>query len=554
MRLLARPLTALLAVPILTVLCVLALAGGTSRTAAEEGQYLHFGGPDSGYIEVPSDPALNPASEITIEAWVYLTSGAGWGADADEGCPTFVGKNYKTGYWFGLDCNGSTKLRFYATGDKVVSNGSVPVNEWAHVAVSYDGAAVTFYINGVVDSTMPFMGVVSANTDPLQIGHDIAWDATPIGHIDEVHIWNIVRSKQAVALDMDTIKSPEVGLIGVWNMEGTPDATVGGFTGTLVGDVTFEGAPLTPSPTPEPPYQKGDDNCDHSLDPADLVPVLHWLAGSGFVAPCPEVPDVSIAGPADDGWFDASPNTGYIEVPDNAALNPAGAITVEARVYLTSYLSPNSGNSCPGLLGKAYRSAYWLGLCSGHLRFYSRGATDPATFRDSTGLLPLRRWVSVAAVADHASLRFYINGLLDSEFTLPEGTLGQDTSPLRIGSDVDWNVAPWGAISEVRIWDVARTQEEIQSTLGDNLTSPQDGLVAVYPLAGDANDALGNYNGSVVNTVKFSDELPPPYFPDTDCNGFLQAGDLLPLVAYLAGVPDRAPVPGGCEAIGSDIP
>lgn len=543
------PVLALLGIAAAALVLVAVFSGGTPRSAAEEGQYLHFTGPGSGYIEVPDAPALNPDSEITIEAWVFLTSGNGWGTDAEfEGCPTFVGKNYVLGWWFGLDCAGSTRLSFYPDGQDshVLSIGSVPVGEWAHVAVTYDGFDVRFYINGALDSTVPAPGVPGSSDAPLRIGQDVEWDASPIGHIDEVHLWSIARSPAAVALDMDTITEPEVGLVGVWNMEGTPNADVGGFTGTLVDDAEFAGTPITPSPTIEPPFLKGDIDCDHSTTAADALPLILAASGvSGNPAPCVTASVLSAAGVPE--WWNASTGEGYIEIPHDDALNPEDAITIEARVNMYSFLSSNAFNSCVSLVGKGYQTAYWLGVCSGRLRFYPRGTGSNV---DSPHVLPLREWTHVAVVADHTSVKFYVNGELDSEFTNDDEPLATNANVLRIGSDASWNQIPWAALQEVRIWDVARTQEEIQADMDTAITPPQDGLVAVYHLAGGPADATGAHDGVESDALTYG-TLPAPYWPDINCGGLIEVGDILTLIASVGGVPHFAGVPDGCEEIGT---
>jgi hypothetical protein len=347
---------------------------------------------------------------------------------------------------------------------------------------------------------------------------------------------------------MEPIATSQIGLVGVWNMEGSPNADVGGFTGTLTGDAEFAGTPITPPPTAEPPFLKGDVTCDHLVNTADLSPLLRFGVGLGaYPAPCElALLPFSVQGFAQ--WFDASQGQGYVEVPDDSALNPADAITIEARVNLWSYLSPTGGSGCSSLVGKGYLTAYWFGLCSGHLRFYPRGQ---GSLHDSTGVVPLRQWVHIAAVADHTSVKFYINGQLDSEFTTDDAPLSQNTQPLRIASDIDYNFPPWAGLSEVRIWNIARSQADIQATMDDAISTPQTGLVAVYPLAGNADDALGGHNGAAVGAVSFGSTLPLPYFHDIDCDGLVDATDLLPLVAYIAGVADAVPVPDGCEAVGA---
>lgn len=188
----------------------------------------------------------------------------------------------------------------------------------------------------------------------------------------------------------------------------------------------------------------------------------------------------------------------YISVNHSAALNPTGQITIEAWLNITS-LNPGE---CVSIIGKGYVSTYWLGVCdvSGvpTFRTYLRGGSSART----SGVVPLGRWTHVAVTFDGARRKHYING--EEVADLPEsGPLPTNTSQVRIGSDVDWNFQPQGAIDEVRLWNVARSISQIRSTLNVALTSPQAGLVAVWGLNGNPSAAVGPHNGTNVNSPTY---------------------------------------------------
>ncbi len=102
-------------------------------------------------------------------------------------------------------------------------------------------------------------------------------------------------------------------------------------------------------------------------------------------------------------------------------------------------------------------------------------------------------WTHFAFVYDGTTLRVYANGevVVDEEVVLD--TQG-DEWPLRIGA---WREQHFnGAIRDVRVWNVARTQAQIQANMSDTSSLPQANLVAWWPLdEGEgrvANDASGN--------------------------------------------------------------
>lgn len=192
--------------------------------------------------------------------------------------------------------------------------------------------------------------------------------------------------------------------------------------------------------------------------------------------------------------LDGSPAHGYARVPSSGALNPTGAITVEAWVSISN--NP-AGEDCRSIAGKNWTQAWWLGLCNvggkPTLRSYLKGA---ASSFNAGQIEPNGRWTHVAVTSNGSIRRHYINGELAGQVaeTTP---LGTSTSEVRIGSDVSWQNTPDGGIDEVRVWNVARTQSQIRSLLQQPLTSDPGGLVAVWSFDGHAADVIGPHDGSL---------------------------------------------------------
>ena len=105
---------------------------------------------------------------------------------------------------------------------------------------------------------------------------------------------------------------------------------------------------------------------------------------------------------------------------------------------------------------------------------------------------------------DGTNRTHYINGEIVGTF--PEtGALPASTSPMRIASDVSWEHHPQGAIDEVRIWNVARTTDQIRSTINVPLSAAATGLVAVWSLDGSGADALGAHSATPTGSVPYLD-------------------------------------------------
>jgi hypothetical protein len=191
------------------------------------------------------------------------------------------------------------------------------------------------------------------------------------------------------------------------------------------------------------------------------------------------------------------PQHGYIEIPSDILLDRP-AMTVEAWV---SVRDANGTAGCSSIAGNGYLTGWWLGLCGTAMRSYFNGS---ASFKTG-GVMPNDSsvWIHIAAVTDGTTRRHYINGNL--VFEEAENTArSTSTKPIRIGSDPDWDFTPAGAVDELRIWRVARTQDQIRQTMsapyapeGADLTGQFDGLEAWYRFAGNAFDSWRNHHGTI---------------------------------------------------------
>jgi hypothetical protein len=192
------------------------------------------------------------------------------------------------------------------------------------------------------------------------------------------------------------------------------------------------------------------------------------------------------------------PQHGYIEIPADVLLDTP-QMTVEAWVSVRDAHS----SACSSIAGNGYTNGWWLGLCDTTMRSYFNGAssvrsggTIPATF----GV-----WVHIAAVTDGTTRRHYINGTLVFEGT--ETALSSSTRNMRIGSDPDWDFMAAGGIDDLRIWKVARTQEQIRQTMfarfspeWTDVTGEFQSLEAWYRFEGNALDSWHNHHGTINGT------------------------------------------------------
>lgn len=122
-------------------------------------------------------------------------------------------------------------------------------------------------------------------------------------------------------------------------------------------------------------------------------------------------------------------------------------------------------------------------------------------------------WHHVAVVYNptlSSQFSLYVDGVLDVAGNLTVG-VATASGNMRIGERVDVARHFEGKIDEVRVWNTARSQADLQAAMSAELCGAQPGLVAYYQfnegVAGAANPALtslpdlsGNgYNGSLLN-------------------------------------------------------
>ena len=196
--------------------------------------------PTSGYIQIPSSSDLNPASAITIEAWVSVTDSGG--------CSSIVGKNFTQAWWVGI-CG--TTFRSYLAGTASQKNGGTLDSNWNHIAVVYDGTNRYHYINGEIVGTFPQTGPLPATTDPMRIGSDVAYDHRPQGAIDEVRIWSVARTTDEIRSTINVpLSAATTGLVAVWSLDGNSNDAVGGHNGSPAGGtVPYLDFPVAPGCT-----------------------------------------------------------------------------------------------------------------------------------------------------------------------------------------------------------------------------------------------------------------------------------------------------------------
>jgi hypothetical protein len=156
----------------------------------------------------------------------------------------------------------------------------------------------------------------------------------------------------------------------------------------------------------------------------------------------------------------------YVSIPDAPALDLTSRMTLEAWVrptgtsgWRTVLLKEASGELAYGMYAREStdRPSGWL-----------RIAGSSSTSAGATPALPQGAWSHLSSTYDGANLRLYVNGTL--RFTKAvTGDIGITTNPLKLGGNAVWGEYFAGQIDDVRIYNRALTQAEIQTDMNTPL-------------------------------------------------------------------------------------
>ena len=195
---------------------------------AQNSYSLNFDG-EADYVEVPYGSAMIAnAGQITLSGWVYpRNTNSGWpDFDAFFG---FRNESDADFYLLQLD-NYKVEGRLRVTGNVaytvVTAAESISPDTWYHLALTYDGANLFVYINGIEAGSTEASGQIINENVSLTIGR-LVFQTTNFdldGQADEVSLWNIALTEQQIQDYMYADLTGEAGLVGYWNFnEGTGD-------------------------------------------------------------------------------------------------------------------------------------------------------------------------------------------------------------------------------------------------------------------------------------------------------------------------------------------
>ncbi len=165
----------------------------------------------------------------------------------------------------------------------------------------------------------------------------------------------------------------------------------------------------------------------------------------------------------------------YVNVPDSQSLRPSGD-EVSVELWFKPTVTLDSNTPATLFIDKGNSYAFWINMPpqqptpNGKIGFIV--STDSPYYNghwieSTTNQWLAGTWYHIVGTYDGSSLKIYVNGNLENSVALTGTYLTSDSYSLAIGAyDMAAGWRPWffnGAVDEVKIYNYARTAEEIQN-------------------------------------------------------------------------------------------
>jgi hypothetical protein len=191
----------------------------------------------------------------------------------------------------------------------------------------------------------------------------------------------------------------------------------------------------------------------------------------------------------------------YVDMGNATTFNVGNAVTYEAWINpdTTSY-----GFIFAQWVGSA--EDVQVGFSGNKISFYLHDVFGGSQLFSSP-IVPLHQYTHIAATYDASAgiAKIYINGVFAASRSVGS-SVSNSTGDLFVGFNPvrgDF-VAPFkGVIDEVRIWNIARTESEIQSTMNQSLNGNEPGLIGYWKFdegtGSVTSDATSNQNDGTIS-------------------------------------------------------
>lgn len=202
---------------------------------------------------------------------------------------------------------------------------------------------------------------------------------------------------------------------------------------------------------------------------------------------------IAINGYSQNGTLNFDGTDDFVDVGNATALQLTGAVTYEAWVWTSSstngyIFGRRSSDASNGMANDLVMKN------DGTIRF--RAASGGSIIHKAEGTTPINdgQWHHVAGVFFPGdSVQVYVDGVLEDQITTSViNSINANSLPFQIGKPGGTaTVTPFdGEIDEVRVWNTARTNAEINANMNSCLSGSEIGLVAYYNFEDGAGSSI----------------------------------------------------------------
>ena len=403
-------------------------------------------------------------SDFTLEAWV-----------CDDSPTPRLGGNGR-GYilsqwqsqtdWVSLCFENANRLK---PGIRISSTWFLPADssikkgKWFHLAATREGNSVKVYLNGYLSTNGTYTANLGIPTTYLTFGA-LAGNDGHVGGIREARAWSYARTQAQIQQTMfGGLVGNEEGLVGWWAFDQDASAT------RVLNRKSNDISKYIPT---------GAIWCN------DGVPLLAM----------PDLGEASEqAANFGGGWYSVARTGIAVDVGD---FTFETWVRPDAYPFDQSYLFAQykEGESNPGRFMMGFHDSGRFALFIGG----TDGSGNDGGWKETDEAIPLGRWTHLAATRQGSTLRLYVDGTLAKTFenyttlspwssAYPHNlTLGSVDGAYAYSSgayqrnNISRSFA--GAMREARVWNYARSSDEIKDTYNRRLDGNEPGLVGYWPL------------------------------------------------------------------------
>jgi hypothetical protein len=536
------------------------LTNSTPFTAVSGGnQGLNLDGVND-YVSIPARQWFG--GDFTIESWVYARSYNNWSRIID-----FGNGQASENVLLTVSSGGTGRVQLEVlrggAGQRLLSDTPIPLNEWVHVAATLSGTTATLYLNGGLWGR----GTIHQPNALFRFNNFIGesnWSADEFANaaFDDVRIWNTAVSTETIRQwkdRSDLAAHPQrSGLLGQWQFDEGFGTTaldsadpIGGAHGTLVNGPVRVGARAVQSPlTGLAPGTRHHFRAHaQSTNGAGLGRMDSFATlspGGGTALEFDGIDDIVRAG-------------GFVSTPSTVPIT--SEVTIEFWQKVTAAKNQNTFTLDPHVEGSVIHAhtpwsdgvVYW--------DFGTSATAGRLQYRPPANIIGT--WQHFALVArSGAFMHIYRNGVLEASKSV-SSTFTPGNYALQLGGGSGYNFE--GQLDEFRVWNVARTDQQIAQNFNASLTGTESGLVAYYRMNEGAGSTLVDSsaraaNGLLLNGTAWVGSTAPVNVPvantlaasgvsegSATLNGSVKGGDAASPSSYwfeygqgVAPVPDSA--------------